>query len=351
MLRILPVLMTSRKGFFSGPYFRSITIDHTKVAADLTDFPLMIQGTYSYLKTLANGGKVQSSNGYDIQFYSDSLGTTLLDFEIEHWNDTTGDLTAWVKVPSVSSTVDTDIYIRYGDSAIVSDTSNAPGVWAEYEAVWHLAKNGSTSGVDSTGNGHTGSFTNSPTSTAGKINEALELDQTYYGGPFQNMEGSSAIPVSNTAFTITAWHKLSTFLSDSPTIFHLEGSNRTLYFQLLGTTTMWVNIPGSIGLSATVADMTNAWTYSSITRPSANGNLKLYHNGSYQDQAFINQFMGTISGWSIGGAIGLPSYSYTYEGAFDEIRICAVERPAAWISSEYNNQDDPATFYTISAEL
>ena len=69
-----------------GPhgYGRVITIDHTEVAnTDQIDFPVLISGTYRVLATVANGGHVQDSNGYDIILTSDPVGQNLLDFEID----------------------------------------------------------------------------------------------------------------------------------------------------------------------------------------------------------------------------------------------------------------------------
>ena len=37
-------------------------------------------------------------------------------------------------------------------------------------------------------------------------------------------------------------------------------------------------------------------------------------------------------------------------GAIDEVRISNSARPADWIATEYNNQNSPATFYTIYPE-
>ena len=48
-------------------YRRAITIDHRKVAnTDQSSFPVLVTGTYSYLATVANGGKVQNTSGYDV---------------------------------------------------------------------------------------------------------------------------------------------------------------------------------------------------------------------------------------------------------------------------------------------
>src|SRR5712692_7482054 len=68
-------------------YERTITIDHTKVPnSDQTDFPVLVSGTYSYLATVGNGGKVQNANGYDIIVASEPSGNVRLDHEIESYD-------------------------------------------------------------------------------------------------------------------------------------------------------------------------------------------------------------------------------------------------------------------------
>ena len=67
-------------------YYRTITVPHSSVPSNQTDFPIFFIGTFSYLATVANGGKVQSSSGYDIVFTSDLAGTSPLNFERVHWN-------------------------------------------------------------------------------------------------------------------------------------------------------------------------------------------------------------------------------------------------------------------------
>src|SRR6202023_984049 len=69
---------------------RAITLDHTKVPnTDQSNFPVLISGTYSYLATVANGGKAQNVNGYDIIFTDDAPGSTRLDHEIESYDPVT----------------------------------------------------------------------------------------------------------------------------------------------------------------------------------------------------------------------------------------------------------------------
>ena len=53
-------------------YQRMIVIDHTKVPnTDQGDFPVLISGTYSYLATAGNGGKVM------VEGLGDSIGNLL----------------------------------------------------------------------------------------------------------------------------------------------------------------------------------------------------------------------------------------------------------------------------------
>src|SRR5262249_37664233 len=56
-------------------FSRPITLNHQLVPnTDQSNFPVLITGNFPYLATVANGGSVQSANGFDIAFSSDSGG-------------------------------------------------------------------------------------------------------------------------------------------------------------------------------------------------------------------------------------------------------------------------------------
>ena len=59
-----------------GVYSRTITINHTLCGgSDSSNFPVLISITDPSLKTIANGGHVHNSNGYDISWnYKAKLG-------------------------------------------------------------------------------------------------------------------------------------------------------------------------------------------------------------------------------------------------------------------------------------
>jgi hypothetical protein len=113
-------------------YRKKISIDHTKVDDNLTDFPVLIS-----LSSDPDLAARAQSNGDDLLFTS-SNGTTKLSHEIESFSNGTGELVAWVKVPSLSSATDTDIYMYYGNSTC-GNQENTTGVWdSNFKMVQHL---------------------------------------------------------------------------------------------------------------------------------------------------------------------------------------------------------------------
>jgi hypothetical protein len=138
-------------------YQRSIVIDHTKVPnTDQVDFPFLFNTTAPSLATIANSGHVSSPSGYDIIFSTDPAGLTKLDHELEQYNPVTGQVIAWVRIPTLSHTTDTVLYVFYGNSSVTTSQQNPTGVWdSNYAAVYHLANVGTSTAADSTANGNT----------------------------------------------------------------------------------------------------------------------------------------------------------------------------------------------------
>jgi hypothetical protein len=131
-------------GDCSYSFYKPITIESDEVfgTSDHTDFPLLINiSSDNDLRTKANNGDVENTDGYDIIF-RDSSGRQL-DHEIEKYEPSTGQFVAWVRIPTLSLSVDTVIYMYYGNSCISSSQEDIPGVWnTNYKAVWHLKESG-----------------------------------------------------------------------------------------------------------------------------------------------------------------------------------------------------------------
>ncbi len=95
------------------------------------------------------------ANGDDIVFTAGD-GVTQLAHEIEYFDETTGELRAWVKT-DLSASVDTNIYMYYGNAA-ATNQENAAGVWgSNYVGVYHLGESPTGAAgelVDSSGSGN-----------------------------------------------------------------------------------------------------------------------------------------------------------------------------------------------------
>ena len=181
---------------------RSMTIDHTKVPSTQSNFTVLVSLTDPALKTVANGGHVANANGYDIGFYADSGGTIKLKWQVEKYDGTTGNLIAWVKIPSVSSSTDTVFYLMYGDSAINTNQSDPPNTWdSSFKAVWHLGNGSTLSLNDSTSNGSSLANVGATGATTGKISGGAGP----FNGTSQCLKTTSAINLGTNKVTLSAW--------------------------------------------------------------------------------------------------------------------------------------------------
>src|SRR5258708_4994288 len=148
---------------------KQLTIDRTKVSGStaLTNFPVLVSVTDPSLKGTGSGGFVGKVDGTDILFTS-SDGLTKLSHEIEKYDSITGNLIAWVKVPSLSNTIDTKLVIYYGNAS-ATDQQNKVDVWSNsYGGIWHLPDVSTLTAKDSTANSPDGTISG-PTAVAGQI--------------------------------------------------------------------------------------------------------------------------------------------------------------------------------------
>ncbi len=112
-------IFTPAEAAFSNGYsFRREVdfVDAKVIGGPHTNFPILINSTLANLRTIANGGKVENANGYDIIFTSDQAGATQLAHEIERYDATTGEIVFWVRIEALAAT--TSIYMFYGNSGI-----------------------------------------------------------------------------------------------------------------------------------------------------------------------------------------------------------------------------------------
>jgi hypothetical protein len=319
-------------------YRKKISADHTKVAADLTNFPMLIDVTDSDLASHAR------ADGRDILFMDGSGMASKLSHEIERYSG--GHLTAWVRLPSLSSTTDTEICLYYGKPA-ASQQEDATGVWgSNFKMVQHLEE---TSGavLDSTSNGISGSPVGGVTqNTNGKINGAC-----YFDGTNDHIDFGDSLDITEGGATWSLWVKL-----DETRIHRLmgKGSNGILIQWYYGGP-----IPAGVLEIGNVADWNNrasytiaqntSWHYVVGVFDDAVSKYKIYLDGALLAEGTSVSSLPANNGESYVVGTGYVHDFFT-KGTIDEVCVSSVARSAAWIRTCYNNQYTPSTFYDMGVE-
>jgi hypothetical protein len=328
---------------------KAVTIDHTKVsgASNLTSFPMLFSVTDANLKSVANGGSVGKPDGTDILF-TDSSGTFKISHELESYNPVTGQVLAWVQVPSVSPTTDTVIYIYYGNAA-AADQQNKTGVWdSNYKAVWHVPDGTTLSLGDSTGNANNGT-NHGATATSGQMDGAANFNGASYvdAGNGASLGISSSITISGwvkyASSAFTAWEPLVT-KGDSSYRLHLCGSSSSCG-QGATTSAFAFGLSGPVGkldVGSNVVPTPGIFyyvvgTYDGITQ-------KIFINGSL-NQSQARSGLISSNGYNVALGTNLQQTSRFLNGVLDEVRISDTARSADWILTEFRNQNAPGTFF------
>jgi hypothetical protein len=325
-------------------YAGTITVSYLKVPnTNQSNFAVLVSGTYPALATIANGGQVTNSNGYDILFTSDAAGMQPLPFERAIYSPTTGQVVFWVQVPTLSSTANTVFYVFYGNAAVTTDPSNKTGTWDSYYAgVWHLdndAANTLVSDSSSQGNNGTAAADTNTKTTTGVVGSALSFNGS------TDLVTTSV--VSGKTFTWEAWVNSSVMTSGRyQSILTLAGSSYMLMDLYGGADSLW----SSDGLGGATLGGTglanNTWYHVVFVRSgdsSASG-YTMYVNGVLKGQTSSGVWSSTAD-LTMGAR--LDTAGQNLDGVLDEVRVSSTVRSANWIATEYNNQSSPATFYSI----
>ncbi|MDD5742980.1 MAG: DUF2341 domain-containing protein, partial [Candidatus Peribacteraceae bacterium] len=322
---------------------KKITIDHTKVgsgAENETDFPVLI--SLSDLTDI-------NANGTDIRFTS-SDGTTQLAREIESYSS--GTLVAWVKVPTLSYTEDTVIYMYYGNASAEEPAADSAygsqNVWdSNFAGVWH-GKEGASDWGDSTSNGNTGT-NNGVTAATGQVDGAGSFNGDLVKRDHYGDYGTGD------AHTISVWiktdyrHVGAEYILLRTTSVGAQGS-ATYGFAFFSSGGITYIVEGHISEGNVASEYLNDgyWHYLVGTY---NGETATF----YIDDEIVKEYIVTneLTGdfvLLIGGIDFSIFSNRDFNGSIDEPRISAVARSAGWISTEYNNQSSPSTFYTVESQ-
>jgi Tfp pilus assembly protein FimT len=319
-------------------YRQAITIDHTKVPSTQTNFPVLIN-----LASNANLTAHALASGNDILF-TDSTGTTKYSHEIEKYTSATGALVAWVKIPSLSSTTNTTIYMFYGNPA-AGNQQNATGTWdSNYKDVYHMNQSPPAAIVDSTSTANNGTPNNmtSANQIAGKIGGALN-----FNGTNQYIVTNSSAGLPTTDFTYELWENTA------------NSVNNPEFFNTLADQINVINAGGGVDVHSHISysftsftSINDNTTYAIVVSRSGS-TMFVYINGVQDGNVGTDGTAYTQSCTFMIGADSnsncLPGGNYM-SGMLDEMRVSNIARSANWVKTEYNNQNSPATFYSIAAQ-
>jgi hypothetical protein len=338
-------------------YRKAITIDHTQVDEDLVEFPVLIAFTDSEVAAHAQ------TDADDIAF-TDYFGVPL-SHEIEEYESSSGHLVAWVEVPFLSSSIDTTLYMYYGNSG-AANQEDVTGTWdgSNHVMVQHLEEASGTH-YDATGY-HNDSNTVVVTeqNAAGSIDGADEFDGA---DDYVRMPNAASLQFGEGSFTAEAWiYPRSVTDTSGARIVNNRGtggggSYRGYQLKIKNLSGNWHFSDASID-DATgnykVFDGTNTYAYNQwyqvVMVYDADSELRFYVNG-YLDGALTVGAYGDITN-SLPTAIGASLADQGVEGAndrqffdgiIDEVRLSEVARSAGWIQTSYTNQQDPSAFYLL----
>jgi len=331
-------------------YKVKITIDQTKVDADLTDFPVLV-----YLNS-ARINWVHVQDDLDDLRFLDSTEMTVLKAELEKYA-LNSEAWIWVKVPAVSGSVDTVIYVYYGNAGAASawDPENVWG--ADAVMVQHMKSATNSTILDSTANNNDGTLSSVGTfgASTGASYTTVPADQVYgsiftspadangvvnsftwYGRTTSGTGNSKAILVDSslnivavsdvTATTATAGTWTNTF-SSPPTI---AANTQYWLMMVFDVSTRFYYGTGATNQGA--LDTTNSYTTPTNPTDATNNDNKYRIYATYTSTLF------QTGGGKIDSALafdGLNDYGSVIDSASLDTVVCfeAWVNPVAYVSS------------------
>ena len=355
------------------PYRKKIILQSSLVDGDQTDFPVLISTTDTDLSSYAQAD-------HDDILFTAIDNTTKLSHEVELYTTGTGELVAWVKIPELSSTANTAIFMYYGNAAATNQEDVADGtndVWnTTYKGVWHLSEDPGVAGageiMDATSNSNDGTDNGSMDTNddvPGKIGVALNFDG---GNDYINIPAHSTLNIVGDA-TMELWFKPDvTFNSSTATADNIfakySDDNNVFGLTLLGANDSTGGVEGTMDFAISESGNVRQWVSSqnswtggtwyhivAVLDASNNANNLVYVDGA--DDTWIDDGTGTTSdlsfstNWRIGGdSVGFVSGVRWFDGDVDEVRVSTGIRTASWIKTEYNNQVAPEAFANFGAQ-
>lgn len=334
--------------------YDQLVVDGAKVGGSsgtLTAYVTYISGATLSSQFWAN----VKSDGGDIRASLDD-GTTEIPVQVVTIDTSGHTAEIYVKCNLDKSTGGTiRLWYNGSDSAVAANaTYGSQNVWTGYSAVYHLqeAVNNSAGGyLDSTANAYHATGT-SMSLTAANGNIAGKC-QDFDGTADYISTGKTVAQLMSAATgSITCWlNSDASFFSDANPYRGecVVGDHPGRYCGIYGQTSSGnkLSIYNYEGGNDTVSTVVTSGTWYHAAWRHASGTLYSSVNGSTGSVA-SGSTDDTTSTFRIGSAEDSGFGKY-FNGKIDEVRFSSADLGADWITTEYNNQSDPATFYAVTA--
>lgn len=335
-------------------YRKTITINESMISgsSSLTNFPLLVS-----LSSDSGLAANAQDDGDDIVFTS--FNGEVLSHEIEKFDGSTGELVAWLRIPSLASTTNTVIYIYYGNPS-ASNQQRPTAVWeSQYQIVQHMEETSTSSTIntDSTMyvNNAIKETANRPTPATGQIAGSQDKSISALANDWYIQ--NPAPPSGTQDYTISFWVDPNNAGNYNAIYWGNNGSDVATFAILLVQTTGRARLAynQSTVLNATT-DMNGAGYYHVVLTRSGNTHT-FYIDGAAAGSVSSSTsltFSGTcpmhlVNSWS--GTDCVNNANTTNTMAIDEFKYAlGVAKSADWIATEYNNQESPATYLTVGSE-
>jgi len=290
---------------------------------------------------------VRYLTGSDLRLTTDSAGEVEVPFEIVALDTSAETAEIHLKYPTLEYDADSPLYIWYGNANAIAYDANAPfgsqAVWSDYKAVYHMQ----SLTADSTANAKTLTQNGTITTATAQIGtgaSATYTDSTTY---LINTNIGSA---GAGDFTVSAWFKKTSAPTNdfSPTVLSWATSTGSESIYLVSTKTSGylagkIYLSGADVITSTTNISDNTWKYITFTRTGTTTQITI--DG-------VSGATGTSSKSVTGtevhiGNNGVASgYDAIGSAIVDEARYSTTYRNADWLTTEYNNQNSPSTFWS-----
>ncbi|MBW2702603.1 MAG: hypothetical protein JRF33_17425 [Deltaproteobacteria bacterium] len=356
-------------------YLQEFEINPNMVPADqLNDFPVLVH------VTLPHGQGLLAADFRDLVFLArPDLCTSRMPYEIEHYNPSTQELFAWVRFPTLNTTIDVGhTFYMYWGLAISEDQSRPNHVWSDdVLMVHHMDEMREGFFPDSSGDEHHATpFSSTQPMTPSIIHEGVSFD----GENTRLLEiEHDAVFDLNGNLTIEALVKVpGTVLAENPDsgewqiLSHHTDTPHTGYVLLLirnSSETLlelrtYVDTVDENGNPATkiwnlrqpVSDFMSPGTWHHLVGRKDDAGLHVFVDGhkigssSPEHEAvppsirYEEDLPVRIGASAYGDATIGHNNFFLFEGDIDEVRVHRVARSDAWIKAQANSLLDPGNF-------